>query len=80
MQQIEQFLLKNGFEKKKENLSLIRYEKNKCVVTSRKIYRPYIIVDKTDEKYWSKTSNDSDIYWLIGVLTYHGLIDKNYKT
>lgn len=72
------FLEKNGFIE-----SIIipnRYNKGKNFVEIRNRtfengeYRVYI-----QENGSSMYSKDLNIYWLIGVLTYYGLIDKNYK-
>ena len=33
----------------------------------------------SDNDGWAMYSKDENIYWLIGVLTYYGYIDKNYN-
>ena len=64
---IESFLLKNGFKKKK-----FYYGNNNCSVM---IYENQIIIEFNH----TTLANKLDIYWLIGILTYHNLINKNYK-
>ena len=74
---IEEFLLKNGFEKRKHNKSLLRFE-NKRTTVIIVVQSDFIVVDniKTNESYYSESIN---LFWLIEVLTYYDLINKDYK-
>lgn len=70
-----EFLEKNGFEKRfdyvmGENI----YIRGRCSVCIRDRY--YKVIDKDHDVMYS---DDLNIYWLIGVLTYYGYMDKNYK-
>ena len=69
MNAVKAFLRANGFSRSKKNI----YVNNKCSVMIN--LGSYRVV--TNE--WSMFSNDLNIYWLIGVLTYYGYMDKNYK-
>ena len=67
-EKIGEFLCKNGFEDNgrgffNEYWSVIMEEDHYCV--------------EMDQGHMF--SKDLNIYWLIGVLTYNGLMDKNYK-
>ena len=65
-----EFLKANGFKRSKKNV----YFNNKCSIM---INRGNYGVMNND---WDTMfSNDLNIYWLIGVLTYYGYMDKNYK-
>lgn len=65
------FLKLNGFTKHKDGT----LSNNKIkIIINKKNYT--LITNDGAEMY----SNDLNIYWLIGVLTYYDLIDKNYKT
>jgi hypothetical protein len=71
MKDVENFLIKNGFE---NNLHTQIFSNDKCQVTIfDKYYEVY--THKYDTVMFSPTLQ---IYWLIGVLTYYDLIDKNY--
>jgi hypothetical protein len=65
---IGEFLCKNGFED-----------------NGRGYFNEYCVVIVNDDHYCVEMdqghmySNDLSIYWLIGVLTYGGLMDKNYN-
>ena len=72
------FLVKNGFTWMEKN----SYANDMCNVVYEEL--------KSDNKkigYYAVSNNNGDtmysstleIYWLIGVLTYYGYIDKNYK-
>jgi len=70
---VGKFLLKNGFTKSAENT----YTNAKCDVGFRlddEVYEVYIIKDDA-----LRYSDSLSIYWLIGVLTYYNLMDKNYN-
>jgi len=69
MNAVKAFLRANGFSRSKKNI----YVNDKCsVMINLGSYR--VVANK-----WSVFSNDLNIYWLIGVLTYYGYMDKNYK-
>ena len=71
MKDVENFLLKNGFEKIHRKIP--SYKNNKCTIM--------IVMDKFYSIRYIKGkvySDDLNIYWLIGFLTYNGLMDKNY--
>ena len=71
---IEEFLLKNGFEK----ISDVKFTNDKCdIVINLKPYHFYQVY--FNDIKGSIFSNDLNIYWLIGVLTYYDMIEKNYK-
>lgn len=76
MEQIKEFLLKNGFKQFSEDV----YTNNKCALSYLENTKTYKIIfqlsinDSEVEIY----SSDLNIYWLVGVLTWYGLIDKNY--
>jgi hypothetical protein len=71
---IEPFLLRNGF-KKQENSS---YDNLKCIIT---VLDGYYQIDWNHIKYGEiSTYTDSySITHLVGILTWNGLIDRNYK-
>lgn len=64
------FLKNNGFERNETN----NYIKDQWNVTDEGGY--YAIANGLGDTIYS---NDLNIYWLIGVLTYYGIIDKDYK-
>ena len=61
------FLKNNGF-KKTGNV----YMNDKCTIT---ISDHYCIMNLQRDTIYS---DDLDIYWLVGILTWYGYIDKNY--
>jgi len=69
---ISNFLLKNGFKKKR---GLFYNDKCQIKIFSD-VYK--ITFDESGNDY-SMYSKNHNIYWLIGVLTYYGLMDKNYN-
>ena len=69
-QPVIDFLIANEFER----MELNRYVNHSCNVTYR---GGHYVVSNNDG--WAMYSKDENIYWLIGVLTYYGYIDKNYK-
>jgi hypothetical protein len=75
---IEEFLIKNGFKTSKLGWFVNTYCRIRIV--DNKYYEVKINNNLTDnEESGSMFSNDLNIYWLIGVLTYNELINKNYK-
>lgn len=74
MQNVTEFLIKNGLLYSGERI----YSNDKCTVTIDKDFYSVIIFNK-DFEYGFMYSQDLNIYWLIGVLTYYNLIDRNYK-
>lgn len=66
-----QFLEANGFKEVKPNT----YKNNACEVFIS-LHR-YIITDRNGDV---MLSDDFNMYWLVGILTWHGFIDKNYKS
>ena len=77
MKEIEDFLLLNGFKKNKKKFS---YTNKFCTVeimfNSQKEAEYYLV---TDNDGCNMNSNTLNIYWLIGVLTYYGMLTKDYK-
>ena len=71
MKPVIEFLEKNGF------VELIKgdYGNSKCIVNIGERYYTIINAANNDKMY----SQNLNIYWLIGVLTYYGYMDKNYK-
>lgn len=80
MKQITDFLTKNGFEYagvNRENHPIFN------LLTNSDRYLSILIMDKCysiiDSEKGNLYSPNLDFYWLIGYLTYHNVIDKNYK-
>ena len=70
---ISEFLFKNGFQQiDTENKN--SFENEFCTVYIEE--ENYQVVNSSGSVMISK---DQNIYWLIGVLTYYGYMDKNYK-
>jgi hypothetical protein len=71
---IEPFLLRNGFEKQKNN----SYNNLKCIIT---VLDGYYQIDWNHIEYGEiSTYTDSySLMHLVGVLTWNNLIDKNYE-
>lgn len=65
------FLRKNNFKKKP---GVNSYSNGLCTVKLEETY--YVVSDKNGTVY----SDDLNIYWLIGILTYYNFIDKNYNS
>lgn len=68
MNKIIEFLKKNGFKSGHKNV----YYNGKCTVVIT-----LIDFEVYHNGYYISSPN-LEIYWLIGYLTYNGLIDKNY--
>lgn len=73
MQPIMNFLTINGFEQLERN----KFKNNKCTVTILKSCYSVTFMNEFGEG--TICSDDLNIYWLIGVLTYYNMIDRNYK-
>lgn len=71
MDQIIKFLELNGLEYKNGS-----WENDKCIVTIQDDHYHLTFKDSLE---WNMFSNDLNIYWLVGVLTWYDLIDKNFK-
>ena len=70
---ISEFLFKNGFQQiDTENKN--SFSNEFCTVYIEE--ENYQVVNNSGS---SMISKDQNIYWLIGVLTYYGYMDKNYK-
>jgi len=67
---IIEFLKRNGFEK----IEAGSYANNICNVVIKN--NSYAVSNNNGDAMYSKNLN---IYWLIGVLTYYGYINKNYN-
>ena len=68
------FLLRNGFEKKEDNI----YSNSKCtVIVTEDQYQ--IIFDYPEYGEVSTYTDSPSIIHLVGILTWNDLIDKNYK-
>lgn len=71
MEDVATFLINNGFRGTERE---IRYINDKCSV----------LIDEENEFYqvefdgYTCFSSNLSIYWLIGLLTYENLIDRNY--
>ena len=86
MKEVIEFLELNGFKETDPDFSdneceSISYSNDKCTVTiatwkTHGYTSSYIITDADGGKSYS---DDLNIYWLIGYLTYYGYIDRNYK-
>ena len=74
MREVIKFLETNGF--KQEDIHN-RYSNDKCTVIILELR--YCLTFKLDVDMTNICSNDLNIYWLIGILTYYGLINKEYK-
>jgi hypothetical protein len=70
MQDVEKFLLKNGFKKTDKKV----FQNDLCEVTFEDDH--YCIADNEGSTMYSPNLN---IYWLIGALTYLGFMNKNYQ-
>lgn len=70
MNPVKHFLKKNGFKRISNN----EYGNEKCCVEFS-IAGWYVVVNMEGDTMYS---NDNNIYWLIGVLTYYGYMDKDY--
>lgn len=63
------FLENNGFKKIEEN----SFANDKCGIVYEDM--KYTVSDNEGNTMYSENRN---IYWLIGILTYYGFMDKNY--
>jgi len=73
---VKSFLFKNGFEQDPDDINIVYNDK--CEIT---IYENYYNIHGYFEDvkdYGSMSSDNLNIYWLIGLLTYDGFMDKNY--
>ena len=77
IKEVFQFLEMNGLEKINEN----SYKNDKCtvIVTDDHYEIVSIIEGGQDIGLYRMHSDDLNIYWLIGVLTYYRYIDRDYK-
>ncbi|MFX1295600.1 MAG: hypothetical protein ACFFD2_12215 [Promethearchaeota archaeon] len=75
MKQIEEFLLKNGFKK----LNNTHYENNKCDIYINYKAEYYLIKFVIDSHVYDVYTTTLKLTELVGELTWHDLIDKNYK-
>lgn len=69
MKDIENFLIINNFKK----VGDWHFVNENCEIEIDDLH--YTV---TDNEGCAMYSNDLNIYWLIGVLTYYGYMDKNY--
>ena len=74
MKEVIDFLEKNGFSKYDTSNDYVHSTNNSFVTIFDDCYEVYI--PENDSVMWS---NDISIYWLIGVLTYYNLIEKDYN-
>lgn len=72
MEALDDFLSKNGFSFKDGV-----YSNGDCKVIIHEDH--YEVRFQHGQEWGSMYSKDLIIYWLIGVLTWNDLIDKNYK-
>ena len=73
MKDVKRFLTNNGFKKVRTVNNSHEYVNDYCVVVINE--NNYEVFDKDASMF----STDHNIYWLIGVLTYYGMMDRNYK-
>jgi len=73
--QVINFLELNGFTKSVTPKGNTLLSNDKCTV-HKSIDEQYVIINNDGDKLYSE---DLNIYWLIGCLTYNGYMDKNYK-
>lgn len=71
MQDVKEFLLKNGFNQEDEPN---HYVNEVCSVLIEDDH--YAVANANGDAMYS---NGLNIYWLIGVLTYYGYMWKHYK-
>ena len=71
MNKIIKFLKQNGFNRCEKN----SYSNHRCNVVITEL--GFEIANNNGDCMYS---DDHNIYWLIGVLTYYGFMVKNYKT
>lgn len=71
MEYLEEFLLKNGFTVLEKDRS---YANEFCNVVIEDDC--YAVANNEGNTMYSV---DLNIYWLIGILTYYGYLNKNYK-
>ena len=72
MEDVINFLKANNFEQQKDDSE--HFINNACSVRLEPDH--YVVANSNGDTMYS---SGLDIYWLIGVLTYYGYIDKNYK-
>lgn len=65
------FLTKNGFKK----TGFMTYTNGRCFVEVT--FTGYNVCGKNEENMTSTFNHN--IHWLVGYLTWHGFIDKNYE-
>ena len=70
MNKVGEFLKANGFKK----IEASNYKNDRCNIVIKGWY--YAITNNNGDEIYS---HDLNIYWLIGVLTYYGHINKDYK-
>jgi len=76
---VRRFLRLNGLHDVTEN----RFINDKCEVVINMKYENfdiYFLNADLDEEPASMSSDDFNIYWLVGILTWYNLIDRNYKS
>lgn len=84
MKTIEQFLINNGFVEVESPIPLVtsKFENTKCIVYINPSNYEVGFKDTKllDDSYVGLMFSDNlNIYWLVGLLTWYDLIDKNYK-
>ena len=77
MDEVKKFLSENGFELYPKEVSV--YTNGKCMVRIHRVHYEIFSRDwpDTDEPGYV-FSRDLNFYWLVGALTWYGLIDKDY--
>lgn len=65
------FLVQNGFSEMEEGV----YANGKCNV----VIQDDLTYAVCNNDGYAMYSDNSNIYWLVGVLTWHGYIEKDYK-
>lgn len=77
MEEIKEFLLKNGFRGSSRTANV--YYNDKCTIIIDGFRYSIQWKEETLTEIVEMISSDLNIYWLVGVLTWYGLIDKDYK-
>ena len=77
MEEIKEFLIKNGF--KVDSIKHNIFYNNNCTVIIDGFHYEIQWKDKAFIDIVEMVLMDLNIYWLVGVLTWYDLIDKDYK-
>lgn len=82
MENVIKFLTENGFTLR-EDLDGQVLSNGKCLIQivppSDKTVKGYYAVTIVSPQHGTIYSDDLNLYWLVGLLTWYNLIDRNYK-